>query len=426
MRRRLSLLVLSVTSMVVIAFLVPLGLLVSDQARSRALSRGQQTAQAVASGVAVASSFAPDLSAADLELVVATAGRGTTSVLLPEGAVAGPPAAFSAAAAEAAGGRAFTAEAPGGVEVLVPVTAGETTFVVRTFVAAEEIRRGVYQAWAALGALGVLLVAAAVLLADRLGRSLVRPVSDLAAAAHRMADGDLRARVHPDGPAEVAEAGIAFNHMAERLDDLIRSERESLADLSHRLRTPLTALRLQAEMLEDAETAALMIEDLDRLSRQVDAVIGDARRGSPAAGPRRADLAAAVARLTGFWSILAEEQGRTVTVTVPSRPVEVALTDDEAAAVVEVLLENVFTHTPAGTSYSVELTGGPDLAVLTVADSGPGFTSSGLQERGASGSGSTGLGLDVVRRAAERSGGSLHLGVQAGGGARVEARFKLV
>ena len=96
------------------------------------------------------------------------------------------------------------------------------------------------------------------------------------------------------------------------------------------------------------------------------------------------------------------------------------LTKDELSTVVDTLLENVFAHTPAGTDYRVEVR---DDRTLVVSDDGPGLPSDKVLLRGASGAGSTGLGLDIVRRAAERSGGGVTPGTSKAGGARFEIVF---
>jgi len=237
-----------------------------------------------------------------------------------------------------------------------------------------------------------------------------------------MASGDLQARVEPAGPPEISDAGHAFNHLAERVYDLVAAERESLADLSHRLRTPLTALRLQVEGLPEAGG---LLEDVDALGHHVDQLIAEARRLSPTAGPRRTDLCEVARRRAAFWQVLAEEQERLATVAVAPGPLWVALTEGECGAALDTLLENVFTHTPAGTGYGVSVSVvAPGLALLVVEDQGPGFPHQGMAERGSSGAGSSGLGLDIARRAARRTGGDLKLAGRPGGGARVEVTFQ--
>ncbi|HWM02062.1 MAG TPA: ATP-binding protein, partial [Actinophytocola sp.] len=85
------------------------------------------------------------------------------------------------------------------------------------------------------------------------------------------------------------------------------------------------------------------------------------------------------------------------------------------------LLGNVFAHTPHGTAFAVRLTGRPGGALLVVADEGPGLPgpATGALRRGVSGSGSSGLGLDIVRRAAERTGGEVRLEAGPAGGLTV-------
>ncbi|HKE49998.1 MAG TPA: HAMP domain-containing sensor histidine kinase, partial [Actinomycetes bacterium] len=205
-----------------------------------------------------------------------------------------------------------------------------------------------------------------------------------------------------------------------RIRGLVTHERERVADLSHQLRTPLTALRLEAEALGDQAEAERVTIAVDALERTVTRAIEQARQ--PAApGPAQCDAAAVVAERVEFWSVLAEDQGRQCVTAIATGPLQVAVGGDELAACVDALLGNVFAHTPEGAGFSVELTSaGPGGgAVLAVADEGPGFGSTDPTRRGASGAGSTGLGLDIVRRAAEASGGSLVIGASLTLGARV-------
>nr|WP_275585749.1 sensor histidine kinase [Geodermatophilus sabuli] len=255
----------------------------------------------------------------------------------------------------------------------------------------------------------------ALVVADRLARSLTRPVTDLATTALRLGSGDLTARVTPDGPVEVREVGTALNRLAGRIGELLTAERESAADLAHRLRTPLTALRLDAEALPAAADRERLLDDVDALSRGVDEVISEARRTVREGLGAGCDAVAVLADRVRFWSVLAEEEQRDVGVQLAEGPLPVRVAAADLGAAVDALLGNVFAHTPEGTGFRVAVRprdGGG--AVVTVADRGPGMTDDAVG-RGHSGGGSTGLGLDIARRTAEGSGGRLRLAASATG-----------
>jgi signal transduction histidine kinase len=174
------------------------------------------------------------------------------------------------------------------------------------------------RAWPLLLGLGLLVLVLSVALADRLARSLVRPLADVARAADRLAAGDLSARAELAGPPEVRRAGAGLNKLARRIGDLLAHERETIADVSHRLRTPMTALRIDAESLGDHTERPQVLADLDALERTVDQVIREARR--PAPDSRGAcDAAAVVAQRTAFWLPLAETNGGTPPSAYPER-----------------------------------------------------------------------------------------------------------
>ncbi|RSN12884.1 two-component sensor histidine kinase [Nonomuraea sp. WAC 01424] len=406
MRRWLALLVAATTSLVLIALLVPMALLIGAVAENGAMSRATAAAESVAVAVGTP----------DLALAVEQVPRPVT-VFLPHETTLGAPAARSDAVRLAATGRSVTAAAPGGREVLVSAQSPDGTAVIRVFVPDAELTQGVRAAWLALLVLGLGLVVLGIVLADRLALAVTRPVDGLARVSHRLAGGDLSARAEPGGPPEVRSVAMALNHLAGRIGDLLAAERESVADLSHRLRTPLTGLRLEAESLRDPEEAGRVQARVDALERAVSAVITEARRRSAGRGP--CDAAEVVRERVRFWSVLAEDQGRPVSVSLPDLPAPVAVGGEELAACVDALLGNVFAHTPEGTAMAVRLSRRPSGALLVVEDSGPGFDP-GLLERGNSGRGSTGLGLDIARRTAESCGGTLAVTVPDGGGARVE------
>ena len=302
----------------------------------------------------------------------------------------------------------FTVAVPGGREILVAVAgAPGGTAVVRTFVSNAELTHGVTQAWLILAGLGLVLLALGVAIAIRLAGTVTRPIAELARVSQRLADGDLEARADPAGPPEVREVAGSLNYLAGRIRELIWQDRETFADLSHRLRTPLTALRLEAEAADYGDPDG-------RLHH---------RRPGPGAGGDLADRGRPAARWPA--GLLRRREGHRGTGRVLVRagrrpgqgddgadtgePVPVGLAAADLAASLDVLLGNVFAHTPEGAGFTIRLIarpeGGGELGVL---DTGPGFDpAKDPVQRGASGGGSTGLGLDIARQAAEASGGSL-------------------
>jgi signal transduction histidine kinase len=278
--------------------------------------------------------------------------------------------------------------------------------------------QAVHHTWLLIGCAGAGLVLS-LIVADRLARSLVRPLTDVAKAADRLAAGDLSARAEQAGPSEVRSAGEGLNRLARRIGELLAYERETIADVSHRLRTPMTALRIDAESLRDHVERAQMLIGLDALEQTVDEVIRAARRPARI-GLVTCDAVAVVAERTAFWRPLAEDTDRAMTVELADGELPVRVTGEDLGTCMDIMLENVFAHTPEGAALAVRLSrraaGG---AWLVVADDGPGFGSAGPPERGNSGGGSTGLGLDIVRRIAEASGGTLTLGRSASGGGAV-------
>jgi signal transduction histidine kinase len=243
---------------------------------------------------------------------------------------------------------------------------------------------------------------------------------DLAAVSHRLGRGELEDRADESAPGELGVVAGALNGLAGRIAEALREERETIADLSHRVRTPLTTLRMEAESLSE-EDSARIVAGVEAVNRAVTDVIQQARRRG--ADPASTDAAAVVRARVAFWAVLAEDTDRELTVDVPAGPLPVALGQADLEACVDALLGNVFAHTPHGTPFAVRLSALPGGARLEVADSGPGLPSGAVLERGVSGSGSSGLGLDIVRRAAERTGGSVRLAPGSSGGLTVTVTF---
>jgi signal transduction histidine kinase len=414
-RRRFVLLVTAVTAMVALAFLVPLALLIRDVARDRALTDAERTAQAVV----------PVLTVTDQPGAVSRALRSTDledeglSVYLGDRVVGDQVEADDDVRLALVEPTTFSTEVAGGVAVLTSVVGPDGELAaVRVFVPDADLTAGVARAWTALGLVGLGLLLVAAVVADRLGRGTVRPVKELAAAAERLGQGDLSARVTPSGPPELVQVGQAFNELVERVRRQLASERELVADLSHRLRTPLTALRLDAEGVAPPELAARLAEDVDAIEQAVDELIAEARSGHR---DGTADLHQVARDRFDFWSALAEEQGRSTDFDGDGR-LPVCVPPAELAAAVDALLGNVFAHTPESVGFTVCVGSAGGRALLVVEDDGPGFDPAAVA-RGSS-TGSTGLGLDIVRRTAEAAGGEVEV-AHTGPGARVEVLLPL-
>jgi signal transduction histidine kinase len=418
-RWALNRLALAITSMVALAFLVPLAVATRQIAHDRAVSDARQQATSLVTVLGV------DADPTLLTNAVASTAAGSAgrlAVHLPEvdpiGVSHTDATQINIAAQDR---RSVLAPAPDGVAYLQPtVLTDGRTVVVEVYVPNSEMQRGVWMAWLVLGGLAVLLVAGSVLLADRLGGQLVKATRQLAGSTRRLGGGDLATRVEPIGPRELQDAAHAFNTMADDLHGLLERERELAADLSHRLRTPLTALRLDAEAMPPGPVADRMRQACDLLDSELEAIITGTRRGSQARGPEQTDLVEVLADRLAFWSVLAEDQERPWEVVGGDMPVLLPQSHSELILVVDAMLGNVFSHTPERTAFRVTIspTG------LLVDDAGPGIADPARAvQRGVSGAGSTGLGLDIVRRAADESGGQLVIARSPLGGARVGILF---
>ena len=422
MRRRVWLLVAATTSLVALAFIVPLSTLGASEAQALALMEATVQGRSVVPLVAAAD----DRAAAEAARAAARE-EFPMLVTLPDGRTLGPPTSTWGGGAPNPAIRSTTVRQlrDGGAVVDQPVFRSDGTAIVSIWVTGEALRQGVTQSRLVLLLLGVILVGLSLVAADRLARSMTRPISELAAAADRLGSGDLDTVVVPAGPPEIREVGIAMNALARRITALLVTEREAVADLSHQLRTPLTALRLDAESLRDPDERARISSDVERLISGVDAVIAHARRpvGESSQSPLVTDLVEVTRERVAFWGVLADEQSRRVTTDLPARPCLVAAARVDVVAALDALLDNVFAHTPEGRGFEVAVTAGRDGgATLTVTDEGLGFPDEFVLRRGASRNGSTGLGLDIAQRLARASGGSAQISRNAGGG-KVQLRL---
>jgi len=433
-------LVLAIGSLILVSFMLPLALLLrsfaADNAVSSATIRAQLFAPLVttptASGLRSYVNYVNQENHAEPVTIILPNGqqlgkrifRSSTASARCTQSMPAYSTCLGVKLAMKGHGHSFTERAPGGVSIFVAVGgigSQHKTAVIRTFVPDSLLRRGVTRAWLLLGLVAVGLLALATFVAAQLTRTLVRPLRNVAGVADQLAKGDLTARAPVDGPPEIRQVSNGLNRLAARIGELLAHERETLADLSHRLRTPLTALRIDAESLSnDEEVIARVVGDIDALTMTVNEIIAEARRPTGEGSGATCDATAVVRDRAAYWGALAEDQERWMTVEIPTSDLPVRVGEQDLASCVDILLENVFAHTPDGTAFSVRASprtaGG---AWIVVSDSGPGFSDPDPARRGQSSGGSTGLGLDIARRIAESSGGTLTLGRSPDGGGAV-------
>ncbi|TDU06391.1 signal transduction histidine kinase [Streptomyces sp. 846.5] len=452
----------AVTTMVALAFLLPLGLMVRETARDRAFTGAERQAAAIGPALAITGdpgeltralastqAGAAGMMAVHVPGHTAAAGSGGTKVTGLT-TIGRPRATDAQILGATAAGHPVSTGVPGGFAYLEPVAVGSGgVAVVEVFIPNAALSQGVVTAWLVLTAVAVALVLISVLVADRLGTRIVGSARRLAGAARALGAGDLAVRVPQadDSPPELRDAAAAFNAMADRVVRLVAAERELAADLSHRLRTPLTVLRLNAAALGQGDAAEQTRHAVDQLEREVDQIIHTARGRSQglilgdgtgtgsdedaAPAPLSCDAAEVIRDRVAFWSALAEDEGRDWRLSgadAAAPPAVVPVASADLGAALDSLLGNIFRHTPEGTAFVVDVHRAPEAVIVLVSDAGPGIADAEAALRrghGVGGAGSTGLGLDIVRRVAESTGGEVEVGRSAIlGGSEIRVRLQ--
>jgi signal transduction histidine kinase len=299
------------------------------------------------------------------------------------------------------------------------------------------LNQNIENLWLYLIGLSGAAMAAAVFIAIYFARWVSRPLARLDTAARKIADGDLTVRAKTGyGPPELRRMAATFNMMAGRLEALVHGHRAMLADASHQLRTPLTALRLRLDLLaaDSPPAAAAELagaqEEIARLSRLVDGLLATARAESVTEQLEHIDVLEVVGERVAAWQPVADGNGVKLLAEAPTispGPV-VALGAGHLEQILDNLIDNAIEAIgDADGSVRVSVTRSETGTVLTVADDGPGMTP---QERSRAflrfTTGSqhgTGLGLAIVHRLVTANGGTIRLADTPGGGLTVEVEL---
>jgi signal transduction histidine kinase len=307
----------------------------------------------------------------------------------------------------------------------VPVLGqGRPVGAVRVTQSVEAVDRAVRRAWVGLVLIGLLVLGLGLLVGSVVAGQIARPLRRLDVAARRVADGDLSARAVVEGSSEQRSLAQTFNDMTERLERLVASQREFVADASHQLRTPLTGLRLRVEAARaDAADPAQLdaaLAELDRLALMINELLELSRAGERDRGGERLALDDIARSAAERW----DAPGRVRLAGDSGGHTWIARAD--ADRILDALIENALHYS----QDEVEVAALP--AGLMVRDRGPGLTPAEAEavfERfhrgsaGRDGRAGTGLGLPIAREFARRWGGDVTLRPRPGGGTVAEIRL---
>ncbi|MFC0431646.1 HAMP domain-containing sensor histidine kinase [Kutzneria buriramensis] len=314
---------------------------------------------------------------------------------------------------------------------------GEVRGVVVTSSPTEHTRTLIWLSWAAILVGGVLAVGLAVLVALPLVRWMLRPVLLLDNATAALLPAIVNGRkVDPVGgdigPPELRRLTRSFDQMAVSVSDVLAAQRAFVADASHQLRNPLTALRIRLSNLEGhvdpdvQEQQSAALEEADRLNRILDELLSMARAESSSVDPIAVDVDQAVSARLRAWQAVATAKG--VALVLDGEPGGTALAPPRGVeTVLDALLDNALKFTGDDTIVTVEVHRRDGRVRLAVRDHGPGLQEDELERatdrfwRSAAHQNvrGSGLGLAIVRLLVERVGGAIMLDLPEGGGLRV-------
>ena len=273
-----------------------------------------------------------------------------------------------------------------------------------------------------------------------LARSLTRPVSDLTAAAHALAQGQLDQQVPVRSADELGELARAFNQMSADLQRLNRARQQMTADIAHDLRNPLTVIGGYLEALQDGklkatpERFATLQAEVQQLQRLVDDLrtLALADGGELALRRQPVDPAELLAQTAAAYQAQADEAEVALLVTAGADLADFPLDPERMQQVLGNLVSNALRHTPPGGQVRLAAAGVPGGLEIRVSDTGSGIEPEILpyiferSYRGdeARGEGHSGLGLSIARSIVELHGGKIEAS-SAGAGQGAEFRIVL-
>lgn len=352
--------------------------------------------------------------------------------------------------------RAYERETPGRVEVLASWRGGtraewsDTALVVTVPASSPAavqisyptgaIDEEVWEIWTVRAMLAVGILAVAAVLGAVAVRRLTRPLRELHAMAGRLGDGDLTARAPVTGPPEMQTLARTLNSGAERIESLIAAQQVFVADASHQLRTPLTALRLSLDNIADCVDDATVREDVEqaasevvRMNRLVDGLLALARADATSGLTEPVRLPEVIEQRLAVWRAEAVERGIRFALTgaYDGEPL-VSAGSGHVEQVLDNVLSNALAVSPDGATIGVGIQASGDAIAVEVHDEGPGMSADEKARaldrfwrgRGLTGGSGSGLGLAIVRQLVTDDGGSVVLDDAPTGGLCVRISWR--
>jgi len=275
--------------------------------------------------------------------------------------------------------------------------------------------------WAWPSIVSMVLTAIAILLVVGLTvRRITRPLKALSNAAEKLGRGEAMPRLAETGPAELQRTTAAFNAMQERLTRFVRDRTTMLAAISHDLRTPLTSLRLHAELVEDGETRDKLLAILEEMQRMTEATLAFARGEAAREDTRPVDLSALVESLCEDLA----ELGMEVTFTEAGRAA-LSCRPVSLKRALRNIIENAVAY---GHRARVSLEESADGLAVVIDDDGPGIPEADrervfgpfvrLEESRSRQTGGIGIGMAIARSILRAHGGDISLANRPEGGLR--------
>lgn len=458
MTRRILASYLTITVIVLVLLMVPLGVFYSQRERERLSSDAEHDANVIASlyedaleaqvplDPAAAITYAERTGARIVVVDVDGISQVDTEALIDRDFSTRPEIAAALDGVRTSGTRRSDTLATDLLFVAVPVASGGTVHgALRLTLDAGDVTERVRHFWLALGGIAAVVLFAVALIGWVIARSVTRPLRELTESAARFARGDLSvARAMSEAPPEIRALDDTMAVMAGRLDAVLTTQRAFVADASHQLRTPLTALRLRLENLQsdlggsadrprDPASAAaleLAIGETVRLSELVTSLLQLARADEHPP-TTVVDLAALVGDRVDTWTAVAEERSVVIDGAPGAGAMRVRCVPGTVEQILDNLLDNALAVSPAGSTVTVMLAEGDGVGELRVVDHGPGIAdelkADALRRfwRGDTTRPGTGLGLAIVDTLVTASGGRVTLGDTPGGGLTVAVELPL-